>query len=60
MLVKTDGYLCEQHVPIQPCKTPRAILFILSSNGAPKEQKKIIGSAAHDTNSISLLHLLSL
>ena len=38
MLVKTDGYLLEQQSPIQPCKTPRAILFILSNNGAPKGQ----------------------
>ena len=36
ILVNTDGYLLEQQVPIHPCKTPRAILFILSINGAPK------------------------
>ena len=44
MLVNTDGYLIEQHVPRQPCKTPRAILLVWSSKGAPKENKSFYSS----------------
>ena len=41
ILVNTDGYLIEQHIPIQPCKTPWAIFLILSNKGAPNENKSL-------------------
>ena len=37
ILVNMDGYFLEQHSPMQPCKTPRATLLMLSKRGAPDE-----------------------
>ena len=46
ILAKTEGYFAKQHIPMHPCRTPRATitggskLLTYSINGAPEIVKK--------------------